>query len=93
MFHFKSKIPGLQWICLQFAMKTMPYLLCVLSLCVVIRGLTLEQLCPEPLEQAPRVPWAKDAWPDVPSTRISYTLTVRELPNNSFVFGPEKEVH
>ena len=71
-------------------MKIMLSVLRVLSLCVMTRGLTLEQLCLEPLEQAPHAPWTADEWPD--SSNVVYQHTLRELPNNSFVFAPSKKV-
>ena len=75
-------------------MKTMLSVLRVLSLCVMTSGLSLEQLCPEPLEQASQAPWTEDEWPEVPSSRISfvYPRSIAELPNNSFVFAPSKKV-
>ena len=73
-------------------MKATLSLLRVLSLCVMTRGLTLEQLCPEPLEQATHAPWTVDEWPEISSEDVVYHHPIRELPNNSFVFSPSKKV-
>ena len=76
----------------QVDMKTALFALRVISLCVMTRGLTFEQLCPEPLDQAPHAPWMVEAWPEFPSSVVVYHHSIRELPNNSFVFDPSKKV-
>ena len=73
-------------------MKTAVFALRVISLCVMTSGLILEQLCPEPLVQAPHAPWTVEAWPEFPSSDVVYHHSIRELPNNSFVFGSSKKV-
>ena len=47
---------------------------------------------PKPLEQAPHAPWTVEEWPEFPPSNVIYHHSIRELHNNSFVFGPSNKV-